>query len=474
MLSTTRYRIAQLTRITWLTLCCLAPLAAQESADSAARDPLEEFNRSLQQVVAKVSPAIVQIEAVGYNRKGDEEKSDNRLLAKTECEGSGVIVGADGYVITNAHVVEGARRIRVILDDRARASQRRNSTSAFDASVVGIFAEADLALLKVSANGLPTIRMAPSDSVRAGQMVFAIGSPEGLQNSVSMGVISAVARQDQPDRPLAYIQTDAAIHAGSSGGALVDIHGNLVGITTFIITEGGGNEGLGFAVPGELVYMIYEELKTRGRVRVGDIGIKVQEISSVLAAGLHLNRESGLIVSDVLPGSTAERAGIHVQDIVLSLDGNLVRSLPQFATSFYTRHAGDHVSLELLRGQRPVSVTVEVIDNNSDVVDPLDSLDFKNNVIPRLGIACVSLSPHLSVAGSIVRSESGILVAAKLAHADVRTGLAVGDLIRSLNATNVGTVEEFRARIDNVKSGEPVVLQVERHGRLKFVSFELD
>jgi S1-C subfamily serine protease len=121
-----------------------------------------------------------------------------------------------------------------------------------------------------------------------------------------------------------------------------------------------------------------------------------------------------------------------------------------------------------------VSVTVEVIDNNSDVVDPLDSLDFKNNVIPRLGIACVSLSPHLSVAGSIVRSESGILVAAKLAHADVRTGLAVGDLIRSLNATNVGTVEEFRARIDNVKSGEPVVLQVERHGRLKFVSFELD
>jgi serine protease Do len=345
--------------------------------------------------------------------------------------------------------------------------------SSFDASVVGIFEEADLALLKMRAKDLPMLHIAPADSIHAGQMVFAIGSPQGLQNSVSMGIISAVARQDRPDAPIAYVQTDAAIHPGSSGGALVDVHGNLVGITAFTLNE-DGDEGPGFAIPGELVYTIYQELKTRGHVRVGNIGVKIQGITRILAAGLHLYRESGLIISDVLPGSTAEKAGIHVEDIVLSLDGNVVHSLPQFATSFYTRHAGDQLRLELLRGQRLLTVMVDVIDGDSDAAGPLDGLDARNSVIGRLGIACVSLTARLRVASSGLRSESGILVSAKLEHADARTGLAVGDLIRSLNGTNVGTVEELQAKIDAVKSGEPVVLQVERSGRLKFLSFELD
>jgi len=471
---TTRNRIARLGQIALFTLSCLAPLAAQESADSSAHNPLEELNRSLQQVVAKVSPAIVQIQVVGYSLHGDEGRSDNHLLAKTESEGSGVILDADGYIVTNAHVVEGARRIRVILDDKARSSQRSDAVSAFDASVVGVFEETDLALLKVIAKDLPTLQVALANSIHAGQLVFAIGSPEGLQNSVSMGIISAVARQDRADAPIAYIQTDAAIHAGSSGGALVDVRGNLVGITAFILTENDGDQGPGFAIPAELVYTIYQELKTLGHVRVGDIGIKVQGITPILAAGLHLSRESGLIVSDVLPGSTAEKAGIHVEDIVLSLDGNVLRSLPQFATSFYTRHAGDQLRFELLRGQQVVSVIVDVIDGNSDVAGPLDGFDAKNGVIARLGIACDSLTPRLRLTSSDMRSNSGILVAAKVAHSDARTGLAVGDLIRSLNATNVGTVEELREKIDILKSGEPVVLQVERHGRLKFLSFEID
>src|SRR5882724_7058128 len=142
---TTRNRIARLGQIALFTLSCLAPLAAQESADSSAHNPLEELNRSLQEVVAKVSPAIVQIQVVGYSLHGDEGRSDNHLLAKTESEGSGVILDADGYIVTNAHVVEGARRIRVILDDKARSSRRSDAVSAFDASVVGVFEETDLA-----------------------------------------------------------------------------------------------------------------------------------------------------------------------------------------------------------------------------------------------------------------------------------------------------------------------------------------
>ena len=465
----------RLTRLALLALWCIEPLAAQQTADSSSHDPLEELNRSIQRVVAKVSPATVQIEVVGYSPHGDEEKADNRLLAKTESEGSGVIIAADGYIITNAHVVEGARRIHVILDEKARSSELPDAVSIFDASVIGIFEEADLALLKVNAKDLPTLRIAPADAIHAGQMVFAIGSPEGLQNSVSIGVISSVARQDQPDAPIAYIQTDAAIHPGSSGGALVDIHGDLVGITSFVITENGSDEGtLGFAIPGDLVSLIYQQLRTSGHVRVGEIGLKVQEINPIIAAGLGLSRKSGLIVSDVSPGSAAELAGVQVEDTLLSLDGNLLRSRSQFATSFYTKHAGDKVRLELIRGKRPITITVDVIDSDSDVSDPVDGLDANSSVISRLGIACVSFPSRPHAAGSDPRSEGGIRVAAKLAHTDARTGLAVGDLIRSLNSTKVGTVDELRTRIENFKSGDPVVLQVERHGRLKFVAFEID
>jgi len=389
---------------------------------------------------------------------------------------SGIIWDSNGYIVTNAHVVEGARRVHVILDRRVSPLHDREMSNTpgnqFDAEVVGTFGEADLALLKIGVTGLPVLTLADSNSIQPGQLVFAVGNPEGLNNSVSMGVVSAVARQRSADQSPAYIQTDAALNPGSSGGALVDIHGKLVGMTSFIITEGGGNEGLGFALPSALVGLICGELRSKGHFDVGDIGIRVQAITAPIAAGLHLSRSSGLIVSDVIPGSSAEAAGIRVQDILLRLDGNFLDGPAQYATSFYGRRLGDRVELEMLRGFHSFTteVTIQRGSNASD--DLLDQIEVQKSVVKQLGIVAVALNDKNARPG--IRSKTGVLVAGKMAHSDVQPGLMVGDVIRSVNGSDVQVVEKLRSLLDGAKSGEAIVLQVERHGRLRYLSFEND
>jgi serine protease Do len=430
----------------------------------------------------RVSPAIVQIDVLGYRRpsdddRGDEtQKSEADVVTETNTTGSGVILEADGYIITNAHVVEGARRVRVSIDERMQTPLEANLPRGrtFEARVVGKFEEADLALLKIDAKGLPTIRLADSDTIQPGALVFSIGNPEGLKNTVGMGIVSSISRTNDAERPAAYIQTDAPINAGSSGGALVDINGKLVGITSFIVSESGGNEGLGFALPSNLVQLIYHELKTQGYVRTGDIGVKVQTITSTLAAGLGLSQDWGVVVSDVEPNSPAANAGLHVQDVLVTLDGTPIGALPQFTASFYTMRAGDHVSLEVLRGARRLTFDLPVLEKNEEPDDPIDSISNQSSPIAELGILCISLKERPRAENSELRSDSGVVVLAKLAHPTLRTSLAAGDLIRSVNGTRVLTVKGLQSALEKFKSGDPVVLQIERRRHLKYVAFEMD
>jgi len=458
----------------------LTDLNAQEATDSHA-EALEQLSSSVQRVVSKVSPAIVRIEVEGYSR-GNDDSDDQapaaHVVTKSKSVASGIILESNGYIVTNAHVVEGARRVRVILDPKARILGSRGASVSpgkqFNAEVVGTFAQADLALLKIRATGLPVLPLADSSSIQPGQLVFAIGNPEGLNNSVSMGLVSAVARQRAVDRSPAYIQTDAAINPGSSGGALVDIHGNLIGVTSFIVTEGGGSEGLGFALPSALVHMICTELKSQGRFEVGDIGLRVQPITPAIATGLRLARDSGLIVSDVTPGSTAEAAGIRVQDILLRFDGNPIDDAAQYATSFYPKRVGQSVELEMLRGFHSFKTDVTVQPSGEDADDLLDQVDMPKSMIKQLGIVAVTLTEKSRHAAPALRSKVGVLVAGKLASADIQTGLGVGDLIRSVNGTSVQTVEALRSLLEGQKSGDPIVLQVERRRKLRYLAFESD
>lgn len=269
-----------------------------------------------------------------------------------------------------------------------------------------------------------------------------------------------------------YIQTDAAINPGSSGGALVDIHGRLVGMTSFILTESGGSEGLGFALPSSVVSLIYNKLKSKGHLDACDIGLKVQPITATMARGLRLPDRMGLIVSDVSPGGPAEVAGIRTQDILLSIDGIPMATAAQYITSFYTKAPGDRVTLTYLRESRTFTVAVAVRSSEEQALDPLEQGDLQQNMVGQLGIVAAPLDRNRRAAGT--RSSFGVLVTGKMATSEVRSGLAVGDLIRSVNGTGVQSVSDLQSVVQRLRSGDAVVLQVERRGHFQYLSFEVD
>ena len=289
-----------------------AQSATRPHADASL---LRELNASVEELTARVSLSVVQVLVTGYGPIDEPTHGGETglVIGRQRSIGSGAIIDPDGYIITNAHVVAGARRVQVVLHrdttaDRARAlAGDVEASQTVDARVVGTANDIDLALLKVDVTGLRALPLADYDAIRQGEIVFAFGSPEGLRNSVTMGVVSSVARQPDPDSPTIYIQTDAPINPGNSGGPLVNVDGELVGLNTFILTESGGSQGLGFAIPSAIVASAYPQLRKYGHLHRGLIGFSMQAITPALAAALDLSRTSGVMVSDVLPDSAAER-----------------------------------------------------------------------------------------------------------------------------------------------------------------------
>src|SRR5581483_3900500 len=220
-----------------------------------------------------------------------------------------------------------------------------------DAVVVGANRDTDIALLKIEASGLPAIPLHQTGKgPRQGQVVLAVGSPEGLDNPMTIGIVSAVGRQPQPDFPMLYIQTDAAINPGNSGGPLLDVQGELIGINTFMLSESGHNQSLGFAVPAAVARYVYEQLRRYGTVRQSLVGVHVQTVTPGLAQGLGLGRGYGIMISDVLPGSPAKAAGLQSQDIITAVDGASISALPYYAAMMYLHDPAHPVAVTVLRG----------------------------------------------------------------------------------------------------------------------------
>ena len=243
------------------------PALAVAQAGAVPTDPLHVFSQSVQQLTAKVTKSVVQIVATGYGFSSDKQSTDTALFEPQEAIGAGVILTPDGYIVTNAHVVQGARKIRVRLPGlEAPGTDESLPHGPMNAKLVGIDRQSDLAVLKIDGQNLPALELADSDNLKQGQVVFAFGSPQGLENSVTMGVVSATSRQMSDENPTTYIQTDAPINPGNSGGPLVDVDGRVVGINTFILSESGGSEGLGFAIPSNVVSNIYDQTQD-GRAR---------------------------------------------------------------------------------------------------------------------------------------------------------------------------------------------------------------
>jgi serine protease Do len=264
---------------------------------------LQQLNSAIEELTARISPAVVQIVVTGYGALEENNRGQTALITREKAIGSGVIVDPDGYIMTNAHVVEGAQRIHVALPSPAVDYPDRmmpvGKQRIVEARLVGLHRETDLALLKVDQTGLPTLSLGSRRPVHQGQLVFAMGSPEGLENSVTMGVVSSVARQADPSRPMVYIQTDAPINPGNSGGPLVDTEGYVVGINTFILSATGGSEGLGFAIPARIVRFVYESLRKYGHVHRIEVKAGAQTITDSLAKGLGLAKNWGVVIDDV-------------------------------------------------------------------------------------------------------------------------------------------------------------------------------
>ena len=291
-------------------------------------DSLQQLSSSLEGLSKRVSLSVVQVFSTGYDRDSDREHGNTDLLSRGSSLGSGLIIASDGWIVTNAHVVQGGRRIRVRLNQAVPLSASRNGRSQcalFDAKVVVADRDTDLAVLKIEATGLTTLELADSSDLKQGQLVLAFGSPLGLDNSVSLGVVSSVARQLDPDSPTIYVQTDAAINPGNSGGPLVDTSGQVVGINTLILTQSGGNEGVGLAIPSNVVKSVYRDIRSEGHVHHHEIGVSVRAITPALASALGLDREDGVIIEDVNLDGPAASTGLLPGDIVLALNGRSIQ-----------------------------------------------------------------------------------------------------------------------------------------------------
>jgi serine protease Do len=290
-----------------------------------------------------------------------------------------------------------------------------------------------------------------------------------------MGVVSAPARQLKPDDPMIYIQTDAPINPGNSGGPLVNTEGNVVGINTLILTQSGGSEGIGFAVPSNIVANVVDQIRKSGRVVRGEIGVTTQTISPALAAGWKLAREWGVVVSDVEPGGEGEKAGMRVGDIIHGLNGKVMENARQFNVNVYRPAIGESVQLEVIRAERKLTLAVRVAERQDEGANYGELASREENLVPELGIFAVDLSRKLREQISPVRRViGGVLVAAR--HADgplQEEGFKAGDVIYAINRNSVASVAELRAALRKMKSGAAAAVQIERDGRLRFVSFEL-
>ena len=445
----------------------------------AGGDPIRQWDEAVNALLRKVSPSVVQILVTGYGTITEGDKGNaGVVIGKQKAIGSGFVIDAGGYVLTNAHVVNGAQHVQVVLppamSDGSLSSELATRVTVVPARIVGVSKEVDLALLKVDGVKLNPLPVANYRSLRQGESVFALGSPQGLRNTVTHGVISAVARQTDPDSPMVYIQTDAPINPGNSGGPLVNASGEVVGVNTFIFSESGGNEGLGFAIPCGLVHVVYEQLRKFGHLHRPEMGVQLQTISPEMAAGLGLARNFGVIISDVTPGGPAEGAGVRVADILLTIDGKNAESLPYVAFHLFSMEGGEKVQLQVLRGTQQMSLEVPLkvhpheMDEVSALADPEKSL------VPQLGILGVEIDSKIASMIEDLRDPYGIIVAARAAGAAGEVPLATGDVIRSLNGQPMTTLDRLRTALKSVAAGGPVVLQIQRDGKLQFVAFTLE
>lgn len=378
--------------------------------------------------------------------------------------GSGFIISADGYVMTNAHVVDHADKITVRLTDKRE----------FSAKVIGADRRTDVALLKIEATGLPQVSLGSPDKLKVGEWVIAIGSPFGFDSSVTAGIVSAKGRTLPRDNFVPFIQTDVAINPGNSGGPLFNMNGEVVGINSQIYTRSGGSMGLSFAIPIDVATQVVEQLRTTGRVTRGRIGVTIQELTRELADSFGLSKPNGALISFVEKNGPADKAGIEASDVILKFDGKAVNSSSDLPRLVAATKLGKKVAVELWRkgAYRSVNVVIAEMPEEGKLAQAIKKLeDDVAEMISRLGIAVSELGKEqlqeLDISGGLQVEE----VKGKAAHA---AGLQPGDLLLAVGNMPIRSLAQLNEILKQVPKGRNVALLVRRGDAASYVAIRLD
>ena len=441
-------------------------------------DVLRQLSGSFEEISRRSGRAVVQIFVRSYI-PAEDSGNNSQLLTAQNSSGSGIIMSPDGYILTNSHVVKGAHDVRVQLNVRTKSEMRqagdRGVVRPLTGSVVGVDRESDLAVIKIEERDLPYLEFGDSDELKQGQLVLALGNPLGLDNSVSLGVVSAVARQIKPDDPMVYIQTDAPINPGNSGGPLVDADGHVVGVNTFILTQSGGSEGIGFSIPSKIAKQVYVQLKTQGHVHRAQLGVVAQTVTPEMADGLSLPISHGVIVSDVEPKGPADHAGIQPDDIIIALNGRGMDTVHQFQANIFRLTPKTKVVVRVQRGDQQLDLPVITEEESGRELDALaDAVDPVKNVVPELGIVGLDINKTVLDVMPDLRRPAGVVVAARNSNtAYSGPELQVADVIYAVNRRVVENVTQLRDILAHMKPEDSAVLLVERDGHLMYVPLEL-
>jgi len=455
----------------------MAPLMLVWVATSALAVDLPDFTG----LVDQYGPAVVNVQAKGNAESQADDADDQEVPeifkrffgpgtpiphprggGERMSMGSGFIISADGYVLTNNHVVDGADQVTVRLSDRRE----------LDAKVVGTDAQYDIALLKLNATNLPVVSLGDSKNVKAGQWVVAIGSPFGFDHSVTAGIVSAIGRNfggaDQQYVP--FIQTDVPINRGNSGGPLFNLSGQVVGINSQIFSNTGGFMGVSFAIPIDIAMNAVDQIKTTGRVSRGMIGVQIQNVEREEAKALGLPRSGGALVNKITPGSSADKAGVQVGDVILSFAGRDIATSADLPPLVGSTKPGTKADLVVYRDGKTVTLPVSVGELPSEKAAVASTGGIEPAAPANaLGIVVDDLTADQRKQLGLT-SDEGVVVTRISGAAARRAALAPGDVILMVGRKPVKSIGDFNTAVKDAKSGDSVMLLVRRDEATSFIA----